>query len=53
MKDEQMEELERLLGYYEAHGALTLTQPPLFWIEDAVKLMRDLLPEWSAFKDAS
>lgn len=43
--DEQIEEAERLLSYYEIHA------PALpFWTEDAVTFLRELLPDWSAFK---
>lgn len=42
----QIEEVETLLSYYEHHGAQN------GWTEDVVTLLRDALPEWSAFTAA-
>jgi len=47
MNEEQIEEAERLLGYYEIHGATE------WGVTDMVALLRDLLPDHSAFKEAS
>lgn len=42
----QIEEMERLLSYWELHGAIN------GWSDDAVTLLRAMLPDWSAFKTA-
>jgi hypothetical protein len=44
MPEAHIEEAERLLSYHECHG------PIHGWAEDAAALLRDLLPDWSAFK---
>lgn len=45
MNDAQIDKAEQLLSYYECHG--------MNWrIEgDVIGLLRDLLPDWSAFKE--
>lgn len=47
LTEAQAETLENLLGYYDCHGALP------HWTDDAVAFLRDLLPEGSAYKEAS
>lgn len=44
MSEEQIEEAERILGYYDAHGMNWHTEA------DVIALLRGLLPEWSAFR---
>ena len=54
MSEEQIEKAEQLLSYYEAHGdderVFPRTAHSEWWIGEAVALLRDSLPEWSAFK---
>lgn len=45
MNEAYIEEAERLLSYYEAHGSVH------DWVPDAVALLRAMLPDWSAFKE--
>jgi hypothetical protein len=42
---EQLDEAERLLGYYEAHGGQFT-----HWTDDVVALLCSFLPDWSAYK---
>jgi hypothetical protein len=55
MNEQQIEEAERLLSYYEGHVEQAVAEVGgrvlPFWVEDTVKFLRDLLPEWSAFRD--
>lgn len=44
LTEQALDEVERLLSYYEAHGAVN------GWAADAVTLLRALLPDWSAYK---
>jgi hypothetical protein len=48
MTETQIEEAERILSYTEAHPDNDRAQ--MFVRDDAVRLLRDLLPDWSAFK---
>jgi hypothetical protein len=56
MTEAQIEEAERILSYAEAHVIDGAPHPDpsgraaAFTLDDSVKLLRDLLPDWSAFK---
>lgn len=54
MDEEQIEKAETLLGYYEIHGEQMAYAPEAVhresWMGDAAALLRDMLPDWSAFK---
>lgn len=46
MNEAQIEKAEQVLGYYEMHGMNWSVE------DDVIALLRDLLPEWSAYKTA-
>jgi hypothetical protein len=58
MTETQIEEAERILSYAEAHVIDGAPHPDPsgraggFTLDDSVKLLRDMLPDWSAFKTA-
>ena len=55
MDEEQIEKAEQLLSYFEQHGTQMIYGPEAvhreWWMGDAATLLRDLLPEWSAFRE--
>lgn len=57
MDEEQIDKAEQLLGYFEQHGEQMAYGPVAahreWWMKEAGQLLRDLLPEWSAYKEAS
>lgn len=55
MTESEIDKAEQLLSYYEHHGA-SMTYGPAavhreWWMKDAAALLRDMLPEWSAFRE--
>lgn len=56
MNDTHAEEAETLLGYFEQHGEQMAYGPVVahreWWMGAAAALLRDMLPEWSAYKEA-
>lgn len=54
MNESQIDKAEQLLGYFEHHGEAMTYGPEAvhreWWMGDAANLLRDMLPEWSAFK---
>lgn len=53
MTEAQLEEAERILSYCDALvEAGTFSERAREWaLQDSLNLLRDLLPEWSAFKE--
>lgn len=55
MTEAQIEQVEQLLSYLEQHGEHMAYEPTCshreWWMGDAANLLRDMLPDWSAFKD--
>lgn len=56
MDETHIEQAEDLLSYFEQHGEAmaygSLAVHRESWMNSAASLLRDLLPEWSAFKGA-
>lgn len=58
MTEEQIDKAETLLGYYDIHAEMLAYGPRdkavhrEGWMGDAATLLREMLPEWSAFKEA-
>lgn len=53
MDDSTVDRIENLLSYFDCHSDVVHAGGNAhseWWVNDAVALMRDLLPEWSAFK---
>ena len=54
MNEDNIDKAEQLLGYFELHGEAMTYGPEAvhreWWMQDAAVLLRDMLPEWSAFK---
>jgi hypothetical protein len=48
MTDEQIEEAERILSYWEACEETARVREVV--LTDSVAFLRDVLPDWSAFK---
>ena len=56
MDEKMIDRAEQLLSYFEHHGEDmtygTTAAHREWWMGEAGNLLRDLLPEWSAFKTA-
>lgn len=55
MNEQQIEQAENMLSYFGQHSE-AMTYGPVavhrkWWMEEAATLLRDLLPDWSAFKE--
>lgn len=56
LTEEQIDKAEQLLSYLGQHAEQLTHGPEVvhreWWMGSAANLLRDLLPEWSAFKEA-